>query len=167
MGRVIGDRIDYGVAEHVKSVLFRAVGLQYPQSFGDVVADKLGIGACLRSFDAIGDHRHRIWLGHTYLSIGVGSYSTHTPATPSKWHRPLQRAPLPTGGKAASRGARNKGSGIDGAGAPQGGSADGTTLSQNNREHACPEGSHDDHIAPQARWSFPGRSNSAATTNSN
>src|SRR5215471_11146578 len=88
MGRVIGDRIDYGAAEHVKSVLFRAVGLQYPQSFGDVVADKLGIGACLRSFDAIGDHRHRIWLGHTYLSIGVGSYSTHKPATPSKWHRP-------------------------------------------------------------------------------
>jgi hypothetical protein len=48
MGRIISDRIDYGAAEHVKSVVFGAVGLQYSESFGDVVADKLGIGARLR-----------------------------------------------------------------------------------------------------------------------
>jgi hypothetical protein len=55
MGRVISDRIDYGAAEHVKGVVFGAVGLQFPESFGDVVADKLGIGACLRFFNAIGN----------------------------------------------------------------------------------------------------------------
>src|SRR5215469_2203539 len=93
MGRVISDRIDYGAAEHVKSVVFGAVSLQYSESFGNVVANKLRIAARYRFFDAIGDHRRRIWLGHTYLSIGVGSYSTRTPAVSSKWDRqPARRA---------------------------------------------------------------------------
>jgi hypothetical protein len=68
MGRIISDRIDYGAAEHVKSVLFGSVGLQDSEAFGDVVADKLGIGARIRFFDAIRDHRRRIWLG-PYLPL--------------------------------------------------------------------------------------------------
>src|SRR5262249_43785875 len=91
-------------------------GLQYSESFGDVVADKLGIVARLRFFDAIGDHRRRIWLGHTYLSIAVGSYSTRMLHRRSGLDRP-PTDPTSTSadlGKPATCGACGKGSGTDG-----------------------------------------------------
>jgi hypothetical protein len=114
MGRVLSDRIDYGAAEHVKSVL-RCRGFAILRA-ATVVADKLGIAARFRFYDAIGDHRRRIWLGHTYLSIGVGSYSTPNllcRKMASTVRRPMQRSPLPKWVQAATPGARNAGSGID------------------------------------------------------
>src|ERR1700756_637558 len=58
MGRVISDRIHYGAAEHVKSVVFGAVDLQYSDFSMQSAITVVGFGSTILT------------------SIGVGSYST-------------------------------------------------------------------------------------------
>jgi hypothetical protein len=87
MGRIISDRIDYGAAEHVKSVVSvlsvcntpRASAMWSLISSGSVLAFDFSMQSAIT---VVG------FGSATYLSIGVGSYNTHTSATLSKWYRP-------------------------------------------------------------------------------
>lgn len=64
MGWIICSRIDDGAAKHAEGVFFGVVNLQVPEGFGDVIADDFLVGRRLGLFDAVGDHRHRVRVGH-------------------------------------------------------------------------------------------------------
>jgi hypothetical protein len=75
---IVGNCVGDGAAQHVKGIIFGVVDLQDPKGFSDVVADHLLVGGGLSFFDALRDHRQRIYFGHSryFLSLFLCLYIT-------------------------------------------------------------------------------------------